>query len=184
MGELRHRGANLLVHLAQAEHAVMRVEYARPADFIAQWQGFHFELDPVVSRDIGAHVHLCRLLQVRVTEFKDDLWIAHGEAVFINNAPSQDEGIIVQAEVRRVQKYDFPDVRSPADAGVRAVPNPETFSRAIHELSEVTEAFYGGEAVWFQNDLEFEIMNFVERMAIRVLRLPGISTPIGLQLLV
>src|SRR5580692_6393074 len=78
--ESSHRGPICLVHLAQSELAVVRVEEAISAELVLQWQRLRFELDAVFAGDLGPDIQRgCRLL-IRVTELEDNLRIAHGEA--------------------------------------------------------------------------------------------------------
>ena len=49
-----------LVHLAQSELAVVRVENAIATDLVLQRKGLGFELDAVLAGDLGPHIHGCR----------------------------------------------------------------------------------------------------------------------------
>ena len=91
-----HGGAVGLLDLAQAELGIVGVEHAHAARPVLEGKGLGLELDLVDPGDMRAHVQVGGLLHVRVTELEDDLRVAHREAVLIQDAPPQDEGVIVE----------------------------------------------------------------------------------------
>src|SRR5262249_8937538 len=46
-----------------------------------------------------------------MAELEDDLRVAHCEAVLVNDAPTQDEGVVVKMEALRVQEEHLADLR-------------------------------------------------------------------------
>ncbi len=119
------------MHLAQSELAVVRVEDAISADLVLHWQCLGFELDAVLAGDLRPHVHGRSLLLVRVTELEDDLGIANGKAVDIGDAPSQNECVVVEAEVGSVAKNDLADLGPQAGLAVLYETNTHLLRRAL-----------------------------------------------------
>src|SRR6516162_1804737 len=156
------------MHLAQTELAVVGVEKPIPADLVFQWQGFRFELDAILARDIGPHIQRRRLLFVRMTELKHDFRIAHREAVDIGDAPPQDKGVVVKTKIRSVAESDFSDIRPQPGLRVGDKANTRLLGRALHELAEITEALYRREAIGLQDELGFEVLDYVVGMAVGV----------------
>ena len=89
----------------------MREQQADAAEPILQRQGLGLELDPVVAEDLRPHVRLGGHLHVRVAELEDDLRIAQREAVLVGDASAQDEGVVVEPEVRGVQEEHLADLQ-------------------------------------------------------------------------
>src|SRR5208283_5514470 len=100
------------------EDTVVRVQDAVPADFVLLRQDLSLELDPIVPGNIRPHIQRRSFLLVSVTELKDHFRIAHGKTVNVGNAPPQDEGVVVEAEVRRVEENDLPDIWPATGLGV------------------------------------------------------------------
>ena len=89
----------------------MREQQADAAELILQRQGFGLELDAVVAEDPRPHVPFGGRLHVRVAELEHDLGIAQREAVLVGDASSQDEGVVVEPEVRGVEEEHLADLQ-------------------------------------------------------------------------
>ena len=96
----------------------MRVEDAKATDGSFQRKGFSFELDLVLARDVGPHINFGGGHLVGMAELEDDFRIADRKAVDVSNAPPQNEGVVVEAEVRRIHEDDLANIRAAADFGI------------------------------------------------------------------
>jgi hypothetical protein len=151
----------------------------RPAQLILERQRFGLELDPVVTRDTRPHVELRGRLHVRMAELEHHLRVAYGEAVLIGDAPSQDERIVVEPEIRGVQEEHFPDLGLQHHA-LRREPDTKLLGRPTHELAILLENLGGGEAVGLEDQLALEVLNVVERMSVTVFPRLEIRHSVGL----
>src|SRR5215471_6341262 len=171
-----------LVHRAQRKLDVVGVQHAETPDLVLQRQGLGLELDPVLAGDVGPHVHPRRLLQVGMPELEDNLRIAHREPVHVLLASAQDEGVVVEPEVGRVEEKHL------SDAGARIL---EAFAGEVdvcigggllHKLRELPKGVDRVEAVALQNDLGLEILQLVEWMPVTVPALLELGNVLGLRL--
>src|SRR5262249_44136163 len=124
--------------------------------------------------DLGADVHLGGGLDVRMPELEHDLRVPHGEAVLVGDTAPQDEGVVVEAEVRRVQEEDLANLQRRIDEVLAGELDLGCHRRPAHDLGEIEEALARGEMVRPQDELALEVLNLVEREAVGVLaRLHG-----------
>src|SRR5262249_42050050 len=124
--------------------------------------------DLVRARDVGPHIHFRGRLQIRMAEFEDDFRVADGETVYVVLPPAQDKGIVVKAEIGRIQKEYL------ANAGARFFErfagkvNPGIFRRLLHVLGKLLKRLHRREAIALEDYLDFEVLESVEGMAIAV----------------
>ena len=59
----------------------MGEEQSDPAKLLLERQSLTLELDAVITKDMRPNVGLGGYLQIRVSEFEDDLWVSDWEAV-------------------------------------------------------------------------------------------------------
>ena len=90
---------------AQGKLDIMREQRAAAADPVLERKCLSLKLDSILAGNLRPHVQLRRLLHFRMPELEDDLRIANWKTVFISDAPSQDEGIVVETEVLGVEEY-------------------------------------------------------------------------------
>jgi len=103
-----------------------------------------------------------------MAEFKNHLRITHRKTIFIGDAPPQDERIVVEAEVLRIEKDDLPYswfrllrmLRRKLDVVVRG--------GLTHELCILMKTRDRGKFDRIQDQLAFEVVDLVQRMAIAV----------------
>jgi hypothetical protein len=114
-----HRCAIALGGLARRELNVVREQHPVSAHLIFQRQGLRLELDPVVAGDVRTHVQFRGLLHIRVAELEHDFRVARGEAVYVSDAPAQDESMVVESEVSGVEEEDT-SMSNYAGAGTKA----------------------------------------------------------------
>src|SRR5262249_20069650 len=103
-----------------------------------------------------------------MTKFEDDFRVAHSKAVHVVDPPAQDKGVVVESEVLRIQEEDFPNLRSHALEFFGGVINIGRLSGATYDFAKIAEILYGGETLPLEDDLAFEIMKVIERMAVAV----------------
>ena len=188
-----HRQLVGVVHLAQAELGVVRVQQPVAADLVLQRQRLGLELDAVLAGDLRSHVDRGRGLLVRVAVLEDDLRVAGRKAVDVGDAAAQDERVVVEAEVRRVEEEDLAHLGPLAGLGVGDEADAGARRGALHQRAELPEAVDRGEAVRLQDQLGLEVGDLVERRAVGVAfgirrrcrpgspppRLPGRPSPWG-----
>src|SRR6266542_1975478 len=174
-GEEAHEGGHARavgeLDLAQAELRIVRVEHAHATQLVLEGQGLRLELDLVDPGNMRAHIEVGGLLRVGMPELEDDFRVTHGKAVFVQDAPAQDEGVVVEAEVRGVQENHFPDLGPLAFELTGGEIDVGLLRRVLHDLGEIEEPLLGGEAVRLENDLALEVMHFVEWVTVAVVSL-------------
>src|SRR6185369_1257393 len=174
-----HGGAVSLMNLAHDELHIVGVEHTEPADLIAQRQGLRLELQLVLAGNVRPDIQFRSLLQIRVPELEDYFRLTHGKAVFVGNAPAQDEGIVVKFVVRSVEENDLPYLGSLAHHGISGKPYTEIIGRTAHKTAELMEARHRGEAVGLQNNLALKIFDVIKGMAVAVGPLLKFGNPFG-----
>src|SRR5262249_1834951 len=156
------------VLVAQGKLDIMGVQHADAADLVLQGQSLGLELDTVIARDVGPHIHLGGFLQIRMAVFEDDFRVADGETVHVVLPPAQDKGTVVQAEIGRIKKEYL------ANAGARLFErfagkvNPSSFRRSLHVLGKVLKGIHRREAIALEDYLDFEVLESIEWMAIAI----------------
>src|SRR5438093_3805215 len=166
--ERRHARAIGELDLAQAELCIVRVENTYAAQLVLEGQGLRLELDLVDPGDMRTHVEVGGLLHVGMAELEDDLRVAHGKSVFVQDAPAQDEGVVVQAKVLGVEEHHLPDLGSLAVEMAGREIDVGLLRRVLHDLREVEESLLGGETVRLENDLALEIVHLVEGVTVAI----------------
>lgn len=129
---------------------------------------FGFEFNAILPRNLRPHIDRSSSLLVRMAILEHNFRITHRESVDVRDAPTKDEGVVVESEIRRVEEEDFSDVRSQAALGIRDKVNIGLFGGALHDLAEIAEAFDRSKSVRFEDQLSFEILDLIERMAIDI----------------
>src|SRR5262249_42860025 len=105
-------GQRYRLHFAlQGKFDVVRVQQAKTAEFLLQGKRLSLELDSILGRDVGPHVHFGGGLEVRMAELEYDFRIADRKAVFIGDASAKDERTVVEREVLGIEKHHLPDSR-------------------------------------------------------------------------
>src|SRR6266536_2584149 len=171
-----HGCAIALSRLVQEKLYVVREQQPVSTHLILQRQGLRLELDPVITGDVRPHVQVRSLLHVRVAELENDFRFARREAIFVRNAPSQDERMVVEPEVGGVQEEHFPDLGL-KDHTLVDEPNTELLRRARNQVAILEEDFCGRKTVGLQDELALEIVNLIEWTAVAVLTLFEVSNP-------
>src|ERR1019366_4505873 len=163
-----HRHLVGVVHLAQSELAIVRIQDAIPANLVLQRQRFGFELDPVLTGDLGTHIHRRGSLLIGMPELEHDFRVAHRKSVHVRDAPAQDERVVVKPEVGSVTESDFPDLRPQAGFRVRDEPDANFLRRFLHQLAEIPKCLHRRETVRFQDQLGFEVGHPVQRRTVGI----------------
>ena len=101
-----------------------------------------------------------------------------GEAVFVSDAPAQDEGMVVESEVGGVEEEDFPDPGL-ENRTLRDKIDTELLCGSRDKITVFEENLCRREPIRLQNKLAFEILDLVERVAVAVLTLLEIGNPGG-----
>ena len=156
------------VHVAERKLSVVRVERPNAADLALEGQLLRLELDPVGTGDVGANVHVGRLLQIGVAKLEDDLGIADRKPVDVVGPLAKDEGVVVEAKVGRIEEENFPDARLPVLEGLAGEIDVGLLRGSLHQPGELVEAVDRCEAVALEDELGFDVLNVVERVAVAV----------------
>src|SRR6516162_4964043 len=119
------------------------------------------------------------LLDVRVAVLENDFRVARREAVYVPDAPPQDERVIVEPEIGGIQEHHLPDPGLEDHALVDVI-DAELFRCLPHQLAILQENFCRGKTVRLQDQLALKILDLIERMAVAVLTLLEISDSRGL----
>ena len=126
------------------------------------------ELDLVIVDQLGPDVHRRAGLQVRMAELENDLGVAIQKTVLIGSTPAEDEGVVIEFVVSRIQEEDFAHLRLRVLEGLGGVIDFATFRRLLHEFPKLTKAVDRREPLALEDELAFEILHVVERMAVAV----------------
>ena len=157
------------VHVAQRKLSVMRVERSNAADLVLEGQHLRLEFDPVVTIDVGTDVHLGRLLQIGVAKLEDDIGIADRKPVDVVGPLAKDEGVVVEPKVGRIEEENFPDARLRILEGLAGEIDLGLSRGSLHQPGELVEALDRCETVALEDELGFDVLNAVERVAVAVL---------------
>ena len=128
------------IPMAPRKLHVVGEEQTDTAQLLLQRQCLDFELDAVIAQDIRSDVRLGRDLQVGARKLEDHLGFADGEAVFVGDAAAQDEGVVVEAEVFRVNEQHFADLDRLRSKAYSRELYAVLFCGLTHDLAEVEEA--------------------------------------------
>lgn len=153
---------------------VVREQRAHTAQAVLEGEDLLLELDAVIARNLRSHVERGGGVAVRMAELEDDLRIAHGKAVLVGEAPAQDEGVVVEAEVLRIEEQHLANLRPQALGGAGIEIHTLLLGHARDDLREIEEALQRGEAQALEDDLRFEVMHIVERVPVRIKALGGV----------
>jgi hypothetical protein len=165
--ERRQRGAIALRRLTEWKLHVVRIEQAIAADPILQRQRLGLELDPVAAGELRADIEVRGGVEIRVPELEHDLRITCREAVFVGNPPPQDESVVVEPEVRRVQEHHLAELRLQHNPLCQH-PDAELRGRPRDEVAVFEKHLRGREAIRLEDQLAFEILDFIEGTAVAV----------------
>ena len=163
-----HRRLVGRVNVAERKLGVVRVEHAHAAGLVLERKGLRLEFDPVVAGDLRADVHVGTLLQIGMAKLEDDLRIAHREPVDVLGPPAQDEGVVVEPEVGRIEEENFSDARLRLLEGLAREIDAGLLGGPLHQPGEVVEAVDRREAVTLEDDLGFDVLNVVQRVPVAV----------------
>jgi hypothetical protein len=75
-----------------------------------------------------------------LAKLENYLRVTHRKAIFVQQSPAQDEGVIVKPEVSGIQKENFPDLRSHPLEFLGRISDLGLVSRLPHELGKFMEA--------------------------------------------
>jgi len=114
------------------------------------------------------HVHLGRGLKIGMTKLEHDFRVADGKSIFVGDAATQYERIVVEAEIPGIEKHYFPDARARFLELPGGKADLQLFRGAAHDFAKIVKGRQRGEAIRLQNQLGFEIMDRVERMSITI----------------
>src|SRR5262249_1141786 len=87
--------------------------------------------------------------------------VPDGEPVLVGDAPPQDEGIVVESEIRRVHEEDFANLQRGIDEIFAGEIDVGLGCRPTHDLGKIEEALAGGEVVRSQDELALEVLDLV-----------------------
>src|SRR5215510_369761 len=99
-----------LRHLVHRELRGVGEQEADAAERVLERQRLGLELDLVLPGGVRPHVQVRGGLEIGVAELENDLGLAQREAVLVTDPPAQDEGVVVEPEVRGVQKDHLADL--------------------------------------------------------------------------
>src|SRR5262249_3205718 len=119
--------------------------------------------------DVGPHVHPGGLVHVRMPELEDDFRIADGESVLVGDAQAQDEGVVVELEVPRIEEENLADTDVPLSELLRFESHPVLLRSPGDLVPEFQKALRRDDSVRLEDDLAFQELNRVERMTVAVL---------------
>src|SRR4029077_12257205 len=139
------------------------------AQLLLQRQRLDLELDTMIAEDIRPDIGLGRGLQFRMPVLEDDLGLADWETVLVGDPAAQNEGVVVEAEVIRVNKEHFADFDWLLQEALCRVFHAMLFGWLAHDLAEVKEALSRMELVGPQNQLAADVFRRVDGHAIGVL---------------
>src|SRR6185295_7733312 len=122
----------------------------------------------VVGGVVRKNVRLGRLLDVLMAELEDDLRVAGGKPVLVPNASAQDEGVVVEAEVGRVDEQDLPDLNRRVLVSADREGDVGSIGRLSQNLREVEQALARPEAVGFEHELAAQVLKLVKRQAVGI----------------
>jgi hypothetical protein len=144
------------------------VKQPNAPDLALEGQRLRLEFDPVGARDLGADVHVGRHLQIGVPKLEDDLGIADRKPVDVVGPLAEDEGVVVEAKVGRIEEENFPDTRLLVLEGLAGEVDVGLLRGPLHQPGELVEAVDRREAVALEDELGFDVLNVVERVAVAV----------------
>src|SRR5688572_10489154 len=98
-----------VAHIGAGKLLVVSVENANAAKLVLKRQRLALDLDAMVTEDLRPHVRFGSRLQVVMTKLEDNLGFPDREAVLIENATAQDEGVPVKPEVGGIHEQHFAD---------------------------------------------------------------------------
>ena len=150
---------------------VMRIEQPDSPELVLQRQRLTLELDAMVSVNLWPNISFCGRLDVGVSELEYDLGLADREPVLVGNAPPQDKSIVVEPVVWRIHKQDLTNLGGFIQEIILRETHIVLFGRSSHQLSEIEQTLPRCETVWSEDELATEIVQLVERKAVRILAL-------------
>src|ERR1700758_2148905 len=112
--------------------------------------------------DFGPYVEIGGGLHVRMTELENNLRVAGQEALFVANPPSQDERVIVEAEVVAcIEEQHLPQFGRENHVAV-VQRDAEFLRRHSDECAIFEERFGGCEAVGLEDQLALKVLDLIE----------------------
>src|SRR5262249_32895244 len=161
----RARHVLLQTRRRQREDDVVGEQAARAPGMPLLRQHLLLELDPEVVLGCGSDVDLCRLVELGMAELERQLRIADRPPVTVLDALPEDEGRLVQIEVRRVVEDDLPQqalVGADRAHDLHAL----LLGRSAHDPPELVQRVARREAIRPQDQLVLPIVHRVRRMSI------------------
>src|SRR5215831_10980390 len=101
-------------------------------------------------------------------ELENDLRVPNGEAIHITHASAQDKGVVVEAAIGSVNEDDLSDFRPASGLRIVTEANFLGFCGSLYELAEIAETFHRRKAIGLQDELGFQVLDYIKRMAIRI----------------
>src|SRR6516165_2915142 len=74
--------------------------------------------------------------------------------------------MVIEAEIKSISERDFAYLRPAVSIGIGNKPHADLLRRLLDNLAEVPKTLDRGKAVWFENQLRFKIVHFIERRAV------------------
>src|SRR3974390_1511447 len=99
---------------------------------------------------------------------EDEFRVADPKAIDVHNPPSQDKRVVVQAKVRSIVKGNFTNFRTALRIEIRHESDPVLLGNLLRYLAEIAERLHRCERVGFQDQLGFQVVDFVEWSSVRV----------------
>src|SRR5262249_54676509 len=166
-GEHLRRARHVLLQTRrrQREHDVVGEQAARARGMPLLRQHLLLELDPEVVLGCGSHVDLRRLAELGMAELERQLRIAERPPVTVLDALPENEGRLVQIEVRRVVEDDLPQQALVGADRARDL-DALLLGRSAHQLAELVQRLVRREAIRPQDQLVLSIVHRVRGMSI------------------
>lgn len=131
-----------------------------PAELIPEWQRLALELHPVISGDLRPDVRFAGGLDVQMAELEDNFLLADREAVLVGHPPPENEGVVVEPEVRGVDKQHLADLDRIVCVFISRKIDTVLLRGRLDQLGELEQALARRETVRPQDELAAEVFDF------------------------
>lgn len=145
---------------------IVREQQANTSELFLERQCLAFELDSMVSQNIRPDIGLRRNLHIGVSELEDEFRIADGETILVWNSPAQNERVVIEAEVFRINEQHFSELHWLCFETSAREPDAVLFGGLAHDLSEIEQAFARNKLVRPKNQLAAEVLDLVDRHSV------------------
>ena len=103
-----------------------------------------------------------------MAKLEDDLGIADRKPVDVVGPLAKDEGVVVEPKVGRIEEENLPDARLRVPEGLAGEIDVGLLRGSLHQPGELVEAVDRREAVALEDELGFDVLNVVQRVAVAV----------------